>query len=107
VRDITIIEAARTPVVESFLGSLSSVRADDLGASIIDALLNRSEFLDAGDDAGPLVLASAEWAARMGAEPLARTTGASVAGSSPEMKGPTTTCVTGVQQASVLVERLR
>ena len=41
-----IVDAVRTPIGRAFKGSLAQLRPDEMGAFIVDALLERNEQLD-------------------------------------------------------------
>jgi acetyl-CoA C-acetyltransferase len=44
--EAVIVDAIRTPIGRAFKGSLTDVRPDDLGAFVVDTLLERNEALD-------------------------------------------------------------
>jgi acetyl-CoA C-acetyltransferase len=46
--EAVIVDAVRTPIGRAFKGSLVGIRPDDLGAYIVNALLERNEGLDPG-----------------------------------------------------------
>ena len=46
--EAVIVDAIRTPIGRAFKGSLVGIRPDDLGAYIVNALLQRNEGLDPG-----------------------------------------------------------
>jgi acetyl-CoA C-acetyltransferase len=46
--EAVIVDAVRTPIGRAFKGSLVGIRPDDLGAYIVNALLDRNEGLDPG-----------------------------------------------------------
>ena len=45
-RDAVIVSTARTPIGRAFKGSLAQLRPDELGAFIVDALLERNPEVD-------------------------------------------------------------
>jgi acetyl-CoA C-acetyltransferase len=49
VREVVVLDAARTAIGKSFRGGLADVRADDLGSTVIAALLARNDYLQPGD----------------------------------------------------------
>src|SRR3954462_15843629 len=44
--ETVIIDAVRTPIGRAFKGSLAQLRPDEMGAFIVDALLERNEQVD-------------------------------------------------------------
>ena len=44
--EAVIVDAVRTPIGRAFKGSLVGIRPDDLGAYVVNALLERNEGLD-------------------------------------------------------------
>src|SRR3954447_12650935 len=46
--EAVIVDAVRSPIGRAFKGSLTGIRADDLGAYIVDALLDRNPDVDPG-----------------------------------------------------------
>jgi acetyl-CoA C-acetyltransferase len=46
--EAVIVDAVRSPIGRAFKGSLTGIRPDDLGAYIVDALLDRNPELDPG-----------------------------------------------------------
>jgi acetyl-CoA C-acetyltransferase len=49
VPEAVIVDAVRSPIGRAFKGSLTRVRPDDLGAYVVDALLNRNPGVDPSD----------------------------------------------------------
>src|SRR5919198_974492 len=46
--DAVIVDAVRSPIGRAFKGSLTGIRSDDLGAYVVDALLDRNPEVDPG-----------------------------------------------------------
>ncbi|MFL5840076.1 MAG: acetyl-CoA C-acyltransferase, partial [Thermoleophilaceae bacterium] len=46
--EAVIVDAVRSPIGRAFKGSLTGIRPDDLGAYIVDALLDRNPGVDPG-----------------------------------------------------------
>src|SRR4051812_18208741 len=46
--EAVIVDAVRSPIGRAFKGSLTGIRPDDLGAYIVDALLDRNPDVDPG-----------------------------------------------------------
>ena len=47
--EAVVVDAVRSPIGRAFKGSLTGIRPDDLGAYVVDALLDRNEELDPGE----------------------------------------------------------
>ena len=44
--ETVIVDAVRTPIGRAFKGSLAQLRPDEMGAFVVDALLERNQELD-------------------------------------------------------------
>ena len=50
--EAVIVDAVRTPIGRAFKGSLAQLRPDEMGAFIVDALLERNPDVDPGAGRG-------------------------------------------------------